>query len=260
MNHAIAINPRASSYYYVLAGVYRRLGRMDESRKALEMFKRLERESERAGKEASRVGNRRDSAVAPSESRRDDSMPSPLGSRRAPPRWSRCSWRAPCAGRRSAAPSCSPTSRPRPDCSRASERLGQPGNKQFLLEEMGCGAAFFDYDHDGWLDIFLVNGTSLDPKVRDSRPTSYLFHNNRDGTFTDVSAKAGLIHSGWGQACCVGDYDNDGFDDLFVTYWGQQRPVSQQWRRHLHRCVGKSGRRRVGNTVGCRLLFPRLRP
>jgi hypothetical protein len=97
---------------------------------------------------------------------------------------------------------------------------GSPDDKQFILEEMGCGAAFFDYDHDGWLDIFLVNGTSLDPKVRDARPTSYLFHNNRDGTFTDVTAKAGLTHSGWGQACCVGDYDNDGFDDLFVSYCG----------------------------------------
>ncbi len=97
---------------------------------------------------------------------------------------------------------------------------GSPYNKQFLLEEMGCGVALFDYDNDGWLDIFLVNGSSLDPKVRDSRPTSYLFHNNRNGTFTDVTKKAGLTHSGWGQGCCVGDYDNDGFDDLFVTYWG----------------------------------------
>jgi hypothetical protein len=86
---------------------------------------------------------------------------------------------------------------------------------------MGGGAAFFDYDHDGWLDIFLVNGTSLDPAVRDRRPRSYLFHNNRDGTFTDVTDQAGLTHSGWGQGCCVGDYDNDGRDDLFVTYWGK---------------------------------------
>jgi len=97
---------------------------------------------------------------------------------------------------------------------------GSPTDKQFLLEEMGCGVALFDYDNDGWLDIFLVNGTSLDPSVREKNPTSYLFHNNRDGTFTDVTQKAGLITSGWGQGCCVGDYDNDGFDDLFVTYWG----------------------------------------
>jgi enediyne biosynthesis protein E4 len=98
---------------------------------------------------------------------------------------------------------------------------GRPEDKQLLLEEMGCGVALFDYDNDGWLDIFLVNGSSFDPKVRDARPTSYLFRNNRDGTFTDVTEKAGLTRSGWGQACCVGDYDNDGFDDLFVTYWGR---------------------------------------
>jgi hypothetical protein len=105
--------------------------------------------------------------------------------------------------------------------SRAVNTFGSPDNKQFLLEEMGCGVALFDYDNDGWLDIFLVNGTSLDPPIRDLNPTSYLFHNNRDGTFTDVTAKAGLTHSGWGQGCCVGDYDNDGFDDLFVSYFGR---------------------------------------
>jgi hypothetical protein len=105
--------------------------------------------------------------------------------------------------------------------SRAVNVSGRPANKQLLLEEMGCGVALFDYDNDGRLDIFLVNGSSFDPKVRDSRPTSYLFHNNGDGTFTDVTQRAGLTHSGWGQACCVGDYDNDGFDDLFVTYFGR---------------------------------------
>jgi enediyne biosynthesis protein E4 len=104
--------------------------------------------------------------------------------------------------------------------SRALNVSGSRENKRFLLEEMGCGVALFDYDNDGWLDIFLVNGSSFDPKVRASKPSGYLFHNNRDGTFTDVTAKAGLTRSGWGQACCVGDYDNDGFDDLFVTYWG----------------------------------------
>ena len=98
---------------------------------------------------------------------------------------------------------------------------GRPTDKQLLLEEMGCGVAFFDYDHDGWLDIFLVNGSRLDARERDAAPTSYLLHNNRDGTFTDVTVKAGLTHTGWGQACCVGDYDNDGFDDLFVTCFGR---------------------------------------
>ncbi|HEY8548582.1 MAG TPA: CRTAC1 family protein [Vicinamibacterales bacterium] len=98
---------------------------------------------------------------------------------------------------------------------------GSPDDKQFLLEEMGCGVALFDYDNDGLLDIFLVNGSSFDPAVRNRKPTSYLFHNNGDGTFTDVTKQAGLTYSGWGQACCVGDYDNDGYEDLFVSYWGR---------------------------------------
>jgi len=105
--------------------------------------------------------------------------------------------------------------------SHAKNISGSTTDKQFLLEEMGAGVALFDYDNDGWLDIFLVNGTSLDPTPRDRKPTSFLFHNNRDGTFSDVTEKAGLTHSGWGQGCCVGDYDNDGFEDLFVSYWGR---------------------------------------
>jgi enediyne biosynthesis protein E4 len=98
---------------------------------------------------------------------------------------------------------------------------GPKANKRYLLEEMGCGVAFFDYDHDGWIDIFMVNGTAFDRPSASAPPSNFLFRNNRDGTFTDVTRKAGLVRTGWGQGCCVGDYDNDGFDDLFVTYWGQ---------------------------------------
>ena len=98
---------------------------------------------------------------------------------------------------------------------------GSPQDKQYLIEEMGCGVALIDYDNDGWLDIFLVNGSAFELPRAGRKPTSYLFHNNRDGTFTDVTAKAGLTHSGWGQACCAGDYDNDGFEDLFVSCWGR---------------------------------------
>jgi enediyne biosynthesis protein E4 len=97
---------------------------------------------------------------------------------------------------------------------------GEHTNK-YLLETTGCGVAFYDYDNDDWLDIFLVNGWRLEGFAKGHEPTSHLFKNNRDGTFTDVTAKAGLVHSGWGQGVCVGDYDNDGFDDLFVTYFGK---------------------------------------
>ena len=97
---------------------------------------------------------------------------------------------------------------------------GEHKNK-YLLETTGCGVAFYDYDNDGWLDIFLVNGWRLEGFPAGQEPISHLFKNNRDGTFTDVTAKAGLIHSGWGQGVCIGDYDNDGFEDLFVTYYGR---------------------------------------
>ena len=88
--------------------------------------------------------------------------------------------------------------------------------------------------------------------ARRASPRSYLFHNNRDGTFTDVTAKAGLTHSGWGQACCVGDYDNDGFDDLFVSLLGPQRALSQQRRRHVHRRLREGRRRGLGRRDGAR--------
>jgi hypothetical protein len=97
---------------------------------------------------------------------------------------------------------------------------GEHKNK-YLLETTGCGIAFYDYDNDGWLDIFIVNGWRLEGFPPGSEPTSHLFRNIRDVTFTDVTAKAGLAHSGWGQGVCVGDYDNDGWDDLFLTCYGK---------------------------------------
>jgi hypothetical protein len=97
---------------------------------------------------------------------------------------------------------------------------GEHRNK-YLLETTGCGAAFFDFDQDDWVDIFLVNGWRLEGFAKGQEPVCHLFKNNRDGTFTDVTHKAGLERSGWGQACCVGDYNNDGWNDLFVSYFGQ---------------------------------------
>jgi hypothetical protein len=102
---------------------------------------------------------------------------------------------------------------------------GDEHKNKYLLETTGCGVAWFDYDNDGWLDLFFVNGTRLtsDPKSfpKGQEPTTHLYRNNRNGTFTDVTRKAGLARTGWGQAVCIGDYDNDGFDDLFLTYFGR---------------------------------------
>ncbi len=97
--------------------------------------------------------------------------------------------------------------------------FGGKESKTYIIETTGTGIAIFDYDNDGWPDIFVVNGTTLDA-APGKAPTSHLFHNNHDGTFTDVTAKAGVGVSGWGQGACVGDYDNDGNEDLFVTFYG----------------------------------------
>jgi enediyne biosynthesis protein E4 len=99
---------------------------------------------------------------------------------------------------------------------------GGLGHKRYIVEAKGGGIAFFDYDGDGWLDIYLTNGSRIDAKWAPGKaPTSHLYKNNRDGTFTDVTEKSGLARTGWQMGVCVGDYDNDGWDDLFCTFWGQ---------------------------------------
>ena len=98
---------------------------------------------------------------------------------------------------------------------------GDEHKNKYLLETTGCGVAWFDFDNDGWLDIFFVNGTRLNGFPKGQEPTTHLYKNNRNGTFTDVTKQSGLAKTGWGQSVCIGDYDNDGFEDLFVTTYGK---------------------------------------
>jgi hypothetical protein len=132
---------------------------------------------------------------------------------------------------------------------------GQKTNK-YLLETTGCGAAVLDYDSDRWPDIFLVNGTTLEGFPKGKEPTNHLYRNRRDGTFEDVTAKAGLAQSGWGQGACAGDYDNDGHEDLFVTYWGQNRLYRNNGNGTFEDATGRAGlidsRKRWG--AGCAFL------
>ncbi len=96
---------------------------------------------------------------------------------------------------------------------------GAVDHKDYIVETICCGCAFIDYDNDGWIDIFLLCGTRTANVP--AYATNRLYKNNRDGTFTDVTEKAGLHRTGWASSVCVGDYNNDGYDDLFVTYFGQ---------------------------------------
>ncbi len=98
---------------------------------------------------------------------------------------------------------------------------GEVETIKFIIESMGGGCAFFDYDNDGWMDIFITCGSRLAGVPEGA--TNRLYKNNRDGTFTDVTQHAGLTSAGWACGVCVGDYNNDGFDDLFCTFYGQNR-------------------------------------
>lgn len=98
---------------------------------------------------------------------------------------------------------------------------GGVDKKKYIIETNGCGVAFLDYDNDGWMDILLLNGTRLEGFPAGKEPGLMLYHNNRNGSFTEVTQQSGLSKTGWASAISVGDYDNDGFDDLFITYWGQ---------------------------------------
>ncbi|MCU1261904.1 MAG: ASPIC/UnbV, partial [Bryobacterales bacterium] len=98
---------------------------------------------------------------------------------------------------------------------------GNEQSKKYIIEANGTGVAFLDYDRDGRQDVFLVNGSRLEGFPRDAAPTSHLYHNEGSGRFRDVTTESGAGRSGWGNGVCVGDVNNDGFDDLYVTYWGK---------------------------------------
>jgi hypothetical protein len=110
---------------------------------------------------------------------------------------------------------------------RAPSIYGGVERKRFIIETNGAGVAFLDYDNDGWIDALVLNGVRLKDGTRDvdryapgAAPVAHLYHNDRNGRFTDTGARAGLHASGWASSVCAADYDNDGFLDLFVTYYG----------------------------------------
>ena len=134
---------------------------------------------------------------------------------------------------------------------RAPVIYGSSQGADYLLEVMGCGAAFIDYDNDGWLDILLPTGRRLADTPRDA--TIRLYHNNRDGTFGDVTAAAGLGRSVWATGVTVGDYDNDGFDDVFITCFGQNILYHNNGNGTFTDVTGKAGLLRAGDhyATGC---------
>src|SRR5437762_5899223 len=126
--------------------------------------------------------------------------------------------------------------------------------KSYIVEVVGCGVAFLDYDNDGWLDLLVLSGTRLEQAPPGT--TNRLYKNNRDGTFTDVTERAGLTRTGWASAVTVGDYDNDGFDDLFMTYYGHNVLYHNNGDGTFTDVTGKAGLRQdaVRYCSGCTWL------
>ena len=133
--------------------------------------------------------------------------------------------------------------------------FGGEKTKKYIIETTGTGAAIFDYDNDGWPDIFILNGTTLEAGDKAGAPVSHLYRNNHDGTFTDVTAKSGMTRSGWGQGVCAGDYDNGGFEDVFVTYYGKNALYHNNGNGTFTDVAEKLGVAGTGKTWGAGCAF-----
>jgi hypothetical protein len=130
---------------------------------------------------------------------------------------------------------------------------GPTGQVPYIIESMGGGCAFFDYDNDGWMDIFILGGRLLESTPPGSG--NRLYRNNRDGTFTDVTAKSGLSDPGWANGVCVGDYNNDGFEDLFLTYYGHNRLYRNNGDGTFTDVTAQAGLLHSGNRFGTGCTF-----
>ena len=124
--------------------------------------------------------------------------------------------------------------------------------KDYILEAKGGGLALFDFDGDGWLDAYFVNGASFEAlRGREEAPPAALFHSNRDGTFTDVTVAAGVANRGWGQGACTGDFDDDGDDDLYVTNFGPNRLYRNDGQGRFTETAGTAGVTLGAWSTGC---------
>ena len=130
---------------------------------------------------------------------------------------------------------------------------GNPEHNTYIVEVNGAGCAFFDYDNDGWMDALVLGGRTLEgiPPGGGNR----LYHNNRDGSFTDVTEKAGIAAPGWACGVCVGDYNNDGLEDLFITYYGQNKLFRNNGDGTFTDVTAKAGLLHTGTRFGSGCAF-----
>jgi hypothetical protein len=133
--------------------------------------------------------------------------------------------------------------------------IGEENVKRYILESTGGGIAVVDYDGDGWPDIFVTNGWRVGGFPPGETPTNHLYRNNRNGTFTDVTVEVGLARSGWAQGVCAGDYDGDGYTDLYVTYYGRNMLYRNDGRGHFRDVTKEAGLEQTEDRYGTGCTF-----